>query len=99
MARRRYRASYKADDWLVLLALVELEVPHLDFENGAALLTPLELPCAGMSTTTGIGVQGTHIIFVYNAKGFAKISRTILCHHSSSKEYSLADLRGRCNSV
>lgn len=55
-----------------------------------------------MSTTTGLGVrygEGRHIIVVNNPEGFVKVSRTILCHHSSNKEYSLADLRGRCSGV
>ena len=44
-------------------------------------LTFIQLPCAGMSTTTGLGVrygEGKHIIFVNNPEGFAKVS-PILC--------------------
>lgn len=55
LARWRTRAGFKADDWLILVAL---------------------LPCAGMSTTTGLGIrygEGRHILFVKYVEGFVKV--------------------------
>lgn len=42
-------------------------------------LTGIQLPLAGMSTTTGLGVrygEGKHIIFVKNPEGFVKVCLT-----------------------
>ena len=74
LARRINHVGYKADDWLILLALVQSEYGGL--KSRMIVLMMIQLPLAGMSTTTGLGIsygEGKHIIFLTNPAGFAKV--------------------------
>lgn len=76
LARWINNAAYKADDWLILSALVRKN-SESQLVQFLWLLISTQLPLAGMSTTTGLGVrygEGKHIIFIKNPRGFVQVS-------------------------
>ena len=73
LARRRIQAPFKADDYLVLSALVS---PH-GYKERIASLALKKVPLAGMNVCTALatyGGMGRHSIFAKDLAMFAKVA-------------------------